>query len=51
MSDDEQMVEHLLSEPITQAELLRLCEIAAQFLGADEVLRVLEAHAYRGTVH
>jgi hypothetical protein len=37
--------------PLTQEELVKLCEIAAEFIGMDAVLEMLERHAYGGTVH
>jgi hypothetical protein len=48
MSDD---LDDLEAEEITAEELRHLCEIAAQFLGMDAVLDLLEEHAYGGTVH
>lgn len=48
MIDD---VDDLEAEEITDEELIRLCEIAAQFLGVDAVMELLEAHGYGGTVH
>jgi hypothetical protein len=47
MSDEDVPTIRLL----TQEELVKLCEIAAEFIGMDAVLEVLERHAYGGTVH
>lgn len=49
--DDEHLVEHLLNEMLTRDELVHICEIAAQFLGMDAVIELLERHAFGGTVH
>lgn len=48
MNDD---VDDLEAEEMTVAEIVAICEMVAEIIGMDEVLRVLEAHAYRVTVH